>query len=111
MIASFLASALSGTGVGGGGLLVIYLSMIKGTAQSAAQGINLLFFEASSLGALPLHKKYRKMRCGVILIIGIFGLIGSVFGTMIAKSISPTMLKKLFGAFLIITGTLSMFKK
>lgn len=37
VIVSFLASALAGTGVGGGGLLVIYLTLARGLEQLEAQ--------------------------------------------------------------------------
>lgn len=111
VIISFLAAVLSGTGVGGGGLLVIYLSIFKDIAQSTAQGINLLFFEVSAIGALPLHVKERKMRTGIILLLGISGLFGATVGTKVAGSTSPILLKKAFGIFLIISGVISMFKK
>ena len=35
---------LSGLGVGGGSLLILWLTAVLGTEQRAAQGINLLFF-------------------------------------------------------------------
>ena len=41
---TFLLAALSGMGVGGGGLFVIYLSLFTDTPQLVAQGMNLLFF-------------------------------------------------------------------
>ena len=44
IFAGFFAAMLSAMGVGGGGLLVIYLTEILGMEQRCAQGINLLFF-------------------------------------------------------------------
>ena len=43
-IVGVFAAALSGTGVGGGGLFIIYLSFAKDMAQGVMQGINLIFF-------------------------------------------------------------------
>ena len=47
--AAFLLSALSGMGVGGGGLFVIYLAFATDMPQLSAQGANLLFFLCSAM--------------------------------------------------------------
>ena len=46
---------LSGFGIGGGSLLMVYLTAWVSMAQTAAQGINLLYFLPTSLGALIFH--------------------------------------------------------
>ena len=43
-ILPFLISALMGMGVGGGGLLIIYLTLYLNLPQLTAQGTNLLLF-------------------------------------------------------------------
>ena len=48
-IVALITSVLSGLGIGGGGLLVIYLAFFTDTPQITAQGINLLFFIFSSI--------------------------------------------------------------
>jgi len=108
---SFFAAMLSGTGVGGGGLLMIYLGLAKDVPQLAAQGINLLFFESAAAGALPVHFAKRNIPRGAAVFLGTAGLVGAVIGAFIAKSIEPTLLRKFFGAFLIVSGVISLFKK
>ncbi|MEE0930959.1 MAG: hypothetical protein UIM53_08165 [Acutalibacteraceae bacterium] len=44
LIASFGAGLLGSMGMGGGGILVIFLSLCTDIPQANAQGINLLFF-------------------------------------------------------------------
>ena len=44
---------LSGFGVGGGTLLLVYLTAVAGVDQHLAQGINLLYFLPAGLLALP----------------------------------------------------------
>ena len=44
MIIGFLAGFAGGLGVGGGGILLLYLTAFAGVEQLSAQGINLLFF-------------------------------------------------------------------
>ena len=48
---------LSGFGVGGGTLLLVYLTAVAGADQHLAQGINLLYFLPAGLLALPAHIK------------------------------------------------------
>ena len=43
-LAAFLTAALSATGVGGGGLLILYLRLVRNIPQVTSQGINLIFF-------------------------------------------------------------------
>ena len=43
-VTSFLIAVLSGLGVGSGGLLVIYLTLVEKVPQLTAQGTNLIFF-------------------------------------------------------------------
>ena len=55
ILAGALTGILSGFGVGGGTLLLIYLTTFAGIAQNQAQGINLLYFLPSAAAALPAH--------------------------------------------------------
>ena len=109
-IVAFVASALAGTGVGGGGLLVIYLTLVRDTAQLAAQGINLSFFIAGATSAVPIPLQKRNIDPLAVIFIGAFGIIGAFVGLAIAKSISPSLLRKLFGAFLVLCGLKSLKK-
>ena len=61
MAALFVFAVLSGLGVGGGGLLVIYLALFTDVAQLSAQGINLLFFIFSCGASMLVHLSKRKI--------------------------------------------------
>ena len=108
VIVSFLASALAGTGVGGGGLLVIYLTLARGLGQLEAQGINLSFFISGA--AVPVHIKKRKIDFPAVIFIGAFGIVGAFLGLTLAQSISPSLLRKFFGIFLVFCGLKSLKK-
>lgn len=110
-IVGVFAAALSGTGVGGGGLFIIYLSFAKDMAQGVMQGINLIFFESSAIAALPIHAKKRRINIPLVLLIGVCGIVGAYFGTRIAEAASPALLKKIFGAFMVITGVKTLFSR
>ena len=111
IVASFLIAVLSGMGVGSGGLFVIWLTIIVGTPQIAAQGLNLLFFLFSAGASLLVHVSKRKMLWGAVLLLTAVGIIGSLIGSLIAGVISADLMKKLFGAMLIASGSFVIFKK
>lgn len=110
-IVSFLVAALSGMGIGGGGLLVIYLSLVMELPQYTAQGINLLFFLFSSASSLSVHMQKRKLFWPVILVMSISGMIASPLGALTAKALPSELLRKLFGGVLIVSGVLSLRRR
>ena len=109
--AGVLVAALAGLGVGGGGLLVIYLTMFKGIGQVEAQGLNLLFFVAAGAASLLIHVKKRKLDYKKITLIIACGAAGAVAGSLLANIIDCTLVKKIFGGFLIASGVLEFFWK
>ena len=110
-IASFIIALLSGMGVGSGGLLVIYLTLIEKVDQLTAQGINLLFFIFSAASSLLLHITRRKLYAGVILILGLCGVAGSLLGSTVAARLPAPVLRKIFGTMLVFCGILSLRQK
>ena len=107
-IASLIIALLSGMGIGSGGLLVIYLTLLEKVPQLTAQGINLLFFIFASASSLLLHITKRRLYVSAILIMGSCGIIGSLLGSAVAANISAQLLGKIFGAMLVISGVLSL---
>ena len=111
----FLIAILSGMGVGGGGLLVIYLSLLKEVAQIEAQGINLCFFIISAIASTLFNVKQGKINLTTTLIVSAFGIAFSIFGTLLAGEINAELLKKIFAGMLILGGASSLlssfFKK
>ncbi len=104
LLVSFLTGLLSAFGVGGGSLLLIYLSQVAGFSQSAAQGINLLYFLPAATAALPSHHKNGRllMRCIVPAVCG--GLVTAALFAWLSNRIDTELLRHLFGVFLAIVG-------
>lgn len=102
---------LSGLSVGSGGLLVIWLTEFVGVSASAARGMNLLFFVFSALAAFAFHIKRRKLKFRLIAFLSFFAVAGTLVGTYIGKRIDPSLLKKLFGGFLVLSGTYTLIGK
>lgn len=110
-IAAFAIALLSGMGVGSGGLLVIYLTLVEKVDQLTAQGINLLFFIFSASASLLLHITRRRLYAGVILILSLCGIVGSLLGSTVAAKLPSPILSKIFGVMLTVSGILSLRKK
>ena len=106
---TLLISALMGMGIGGGGLYVIYLTLALGVEQAVAQGTNLLFFAVSGISALCLHLRKRKIYPMQLLILVLFGSLGSIIFSRLGVVIDPEIPKKVLGAVLLFGGGVSVF--
>ena len=111
IISSFFIAALSGLGVGGGGLFVVFLALFTNTPQITAQGINLLFFLFSAGSSICVHLSHRQIFGSAIIIMALFGILGSVCGAMLSSIAPQSLLRKAFGVMLVISGLLSLKKK
>lgn len=111
IIATAAFAALAGTGVGGGGLLVIYLTMFRGTEQIEAQALNLIFFIAASCAALPLQLKTHNVNLKIVAVFSVLGILGTYLGGICRNAISTDAVRVSFGIMLIVTGALVLFKK
>jgi len=102
--------ALSGMGIGGGGLLVIYLTLVKGTGQIEAQGLNLYFFLFASAAALFVHCTKRRINYPLVLYLAAFGMPAALVGGYVASVTDPQTVRVLFGVMLMLAGSVSLVK-
>lgn len=114
LIELFIA-VLSGMGLGGGGLLVIYLTLVLGQEQLIAQGANLIFFIASASVSTLLNLRRGRIVWREVLPLVLAGIPLSLIGATLAGAISSTLLRRIFGGMLTICGGASLlsifFKK
>lgn len=54
---AFLTGIFASMGLGGGMVLIVYLTVFAGFSQLVAQGINLVFFIPIAIISLVLHTK------------------------------------------------------
>jgi len=111
VIAAFVISVLAGTGVGGGGLFILYLVSVYGSAQTEAQAVNLIFFICAALSALPYHKRHRKFSQRRIIFCIIFAIAGTLSGSVMRSNLPEDVMRKAFGLFLIVSGCAALFRK
>lgn len=110
IFAGFTASLLAAMGVGGGGLLVIYLTEFAGMEQRTAQGVNLIFFLCASAVSLAVHLRKRKLAYAHALFFAIGGSVGAALGCLLAQSVSNTVLRRGFGILLIYAGGVTLYR-
>ena len=102
---------LSGFGVGGGTLLLVYLTAVAGVDQHLAQGINLLYFLPAGLLALPAHIKNGYVEKKALLPCIAAGLTCAALCAWAATGLEADLLRKLFGGFLVLVGISEVFFK
>ena len=111
ILITFLLAALSGMGVGGGGLFVIYLSLFTNTPQLTAQGMNLLFFLLSSGASVTIHLRHRTICYSAVFVMASFGIVGALFGASISAHLPAHLLRQIFGGMLVVSGILALLQK
>lgn len=111
LIAGLVCGIISGLGIGGGSLLMLYMTQLAHLSQKTAQGINLLYFLPTALASLFLHIKNRFVAWKTVIPAAISGALCAVGSGLLASSLADGILKKLFGGFLLVVGCLELFGK
>ena len=111
LLAGLLTGILSGFGVGGGTLLLVYMTLIAGLDQPLAQGINLLYFLPAGLMALPAHVKNGYIEKKALLPAIGAGLACAAVAAWVATAVDTDLLRKGFGVFLILIGLWELVSK
>ncbi|HBI64384.1 MAG TPA: sulfite exporter TauE/SafE family protein [Clostridiales bacterium] len=102
---------LSGFGIGGGSLLILWLTLFTGTAQYTAAGINLLYFLCCAPAALLSHLRHHLVKLRTALWCAAAGCVTAPLASMAAGAISSDWLRRLFGVLLLVLGVRELFGK
>ncbi len=108
LLAGLTTGVLSAFGIGGGSLLLLYLTLLAGVSQQTAQGINLLYFLPTAGASLPLHLKRGAIDRSAALAGGFWGCVAAVGGALLASVLEPGFLRQCFGVYLIATGCVTL---
>jgi uncharacterized membrane protein YfcA len=113
LIIGIFAGMFSGfIGIGGGLIVVPCLVYFLGMSQHSAQGTSLAMM-LPPIGAIAVYNYYKagEVDFKVAAILCISFIIGSFFGSKIAIALSPSLIKKAFGVFIILLGLKMVFWK
>ena len=108
-IIGLVTGILSGFGIGGGSLLILYLTLFSGVPQYTAAGINLLYFIFCAPAALISHFKNKLIDGKTALCCIAAGVPSSVLAAIAAAYLDVGVLRRIFGVFLCISGFASCF--
>lgn len=103
-IVGLATGVLSGFGVGGGSLLMLYLTLFANVQQYAAGGVNLLYFIACAPAALWSHVKNGLIDRQAVIWCTLAGLPVSVAAAFLAARMDVSLLRRAFGALLLYIG-------
>jgi len=111
LLAGLMSGIIGGMGLGGGAVLIIYLTVFAGVNQLAAQGINLIFFLPTAAVAIFIYSKKRIIKWRKILPIMIFGAVGTLISGFFVGRLNADFIKRLFGVVIVFYGLYEIFKR
>ena len=95
---------LSGLGVGGGSLLLLWLTLIAGVPRDTARIMNLMFFLPCALIATAFRRKQSRPDRRLLLSAICAGVLGALLGNTLGPALDEELLKKALGVLFLITG-------
>ena len=104
VIVGALLGFLTGLGVGGGSLLILWLTLVLGFDESTARGINLLFFLPASAICCFFRLRQGTLKLRTCLPAVLSGCAAAILGALTAASINTALLRRPFGILLLLTG-------
>ena len=111
VLLSLALGILSGLGVGGGSLLIIWLTLVCKIDYPTAKYMNLLFFLPPALIATILHFFQKKLRIKQIVPAIIAGCAASAALTLLSGDWDTGILRRLFGVLLLLTALRELRQK
>lgn len=100
---------LAGLGIGGGSLLILWLTMVLGMPQPEARFINLLFFLPAAACAVVFRWKDGCIDLRKIIPAILAGCVAAFLCSWLGHKMDTDLLKKLFGGLLLVTGLRELF--
>ena len=102
---------LAGLGIGGGSLLILWLTAVLGMDPQKARCINLLFFLPAALIACLFRKAQGQLDLKKVLPAILTGCLAAGVFSLVRQQLDVSLLKKLFGGLLIFTGAKEILYK
>ncbi len=104
ILAGLVCGVISGLGIGGGSILMVWMTAIAALEQRTAQGINLLYFLPTAASSLFFHIKNRYVDWHTAIPAAICGCATAAIGAWLAHMLDTHLLRQLFGGFLLLVG-------
>lgn len=111
ILAVILSAAVGAMGLGGGSVLILYLTLFCDIQQVTAQGINLLFFLPCAITAVCIYKKRNLLNKQYLLPLIFGGLLGVGVGMLLLEHLNTHYIRLIFAVFLLTLGIITLFQK
>ena len=109
LIVGTVLGFLAGLGIGGGSLLILWLTVVLQTDPLTARSVNLLFFIPSALLACALRIKAGNLKIRPLIPAILAGCAAAALFSWISTVLDVEVLKKLFGLVLVAAGLRELF--
>jgi len=109
ILTGLISGIVSGTGMGGGTILILILSFFMGINQHTAQATILVFFVPTSISAILVSIQEKLINWNIAITIAVSGVIGAIIGAKISINMDVNRLKKYFGIFLAIIALYEIY--
>lgn len=109
ILIGIVSGIVSGSGQGGGMILILCLTLFYGIDQHKAQATNLIFFIPTAISAIIVSIKEKNIKWKVAWPIIVFGIVGSLIGAYFSTKTDVKILKKYFGIFLAIIAIYEIY--
>ena len=111
LLGGFLSGAIGSLGVGGGGVLIVFLTFFLNFSRTDAAFMNLIFFIPIAFISIIIYLKQRQIDVKKALTFLIPSLIGSALGVWLSGVIDTSILSKIFGVLLVFISIRTLFSK
>lgn len=110
-VAVVVSAVVGAMGLGGGSVLILYLTLVRHLPQLVSQGLNLLFFIPCAVTAVLIYAKQKIIQWNYVLPLVLGGSIRVAVGTFFLKSLDTKYISVLFAVFLLSVGAYTLFSK
>lgn len=109
IVVGIILGFLAGIGVGGGSLLILWLTLVLNIDHSISRNINLLFFVPTAIIASFFRWKQGALDIQRILPAILGGCISAACFSLLSNRLDVSILQKMFGVLLLVTGLRELF--
>lgn len=95
---------LSGLGVGGGSLMILWLTLVQKMDFTAAKYLNLLFFLPPAVISTLAHLFQKKLSIKKIIPAALAGMVSASVFIYLSSTWDVNILRKLFGGLLLLSA-------
>lgn len=110
-VVGLLSGICASLGIGGGFVLLLYLTAIASMPQMEAQLLNLIFFLPIAIVSLVFHIRHKLIDFKAVWPSVAGGFAGVFAGVWIASSLTNEWLSKLFALFILFVGIRELLSK